>query len=102
MCRVLKQLGSGSVASGVSAVTRDPSAQYSVATTLGVEKHVLLEELSRLPRGNKGAADVDLAKMYTHLSGGRGATRMSDSEHHRSIFAWCARCENSLHASLQP
>jgi hypothetical protein len=92
-CSVLKQLGSGSVATGVVVVARDASAQFSAATTLGVEQRVLADELARLPKaGGKGGADVDLAKMYSHLVAGKAAhaTMMSDTEHHRGIFSWCA------------
>jgi hypothetical protein len=90
-CRVLKQLGTGSVAGGVAAVARESSAQYSAASVLGVDKHLITEELSRLPKASKGGSDVDLAKLYSHLIGGKVASpaHAADSAHHRSIFEWC-------------
>lgn len=91
MSRVLKQLGQGSVADGVYAVVRDPSAQVSVATVLGVEQHVLVEELTHLPRTSEGSATVDLSKMYSHLIAGKvlDSTVQSDIDQHRIIFNWC-------------
>lgn len=89
---MLRQLGQGSVATGVYAVLRDPSAQVNVATVLSLEQHVLLEELGHLPRpAADGSASVDLAKMYRSLIAGKAKpSSAGDTEHIRNIFQWCA------------
>lgn len=96
---MLKQAGSGSVSSGVCAATRDPSVQYSICNTLRVEKATLQTELARLPQSNAGAAEMDLAKMYSRLSARKSSAASgkagSSVPQDQSIFHWCV-CNKCL------
>jgi hypothetical protein len=92
--RVLKQLGSGSIAAGICTTVKDTSAQVNVASILSVEQRLLADELARLPRSKPGTADVDLAKMYDRLKAvpmRRNSRPVSpEFDQHHDVFMWCA------------
>lgn len=91
MCRVLRQVGNGSVADGVNAAVCNPSVQNSVATVLGIPLQRLVEDLAQLPAGDNGGAQVDISKMYCHLVSDISAPVVAEEEfnEHRAIFNWC-------------
>jgi hypothetical protein len=91
-CRVLRQIGQGSIEAGVREVIRSTSFQANVSTILDIPLPVLAEELAHLPQCDPAEGQIDLGKMYSHLVAGTAEATVDAEEEleHLTIFKWCA------------
>jgi hypothetical protein len=91
-CRLLRQVGNGSVSDGVITAARNPSVQSDMAAVLGIPLQHLVEDLAQLRLADNGGGQVDISSLYCQLATDSSVPVVAESElnEQRAIFNWYA------------